>query len=352
MKILSAYYMKSFLKLFVIISIALSIIPSLISLIDNLDELMPAGASLRDIVLYPVLNIPRFFSYIMPLAALLASLFTLGQASRRKEIVALMAAGGRVRYLLVRFVYAGAVMCVAGFALNEFIVPDASRRAEDIRVAAKQRGRSVSREGTVWLRGRDGSIVRLGIYVPDKDMARRVSVFRMSGGMLKERIEADEAVYEAEGWALKNAVSYAIETGSISRAGRMEFPYIEPPSFLEKEVRSPEEMGVFELRTYVRKLEDAGLRNVKLVVDLHSKMSYPLINLFMLIIGVSFSVRRGLGGLLAGAMGIFISLLYWLAYTMSLSLGYAGILHPFLAAWLVPLAFSIVALYLFTTVQE
>jgi lipopolysaccharide export LptBFGC system permease protein LptF len=43
---------------------------------------------------------------------------------------------------------------------------------------------------------------------------------------------------------------------------------------------------------------------------------------------------------------------YWLAYTAALSLGYAGILPPVISAWLVPLAFGAVSVYLFTTIPE
>ncbi len=111
-------------------------------------------------------------------------------------------------------------------------------------------------------------------------------------------------------------------------------------------------MGVVELMKYVRKLTKAGIGNVRLVVDMHAKISYPLINLFMLMMGISFSVRRGLGGFLAGAIGLLISFLYWLGFTMAISFGYAGILPPFIAAWIIPLLFSAAAVYLFHTIPE
>ncbi|MDP2168479.1 MAG: LPS export ABC transporter permease LptG [Thermodesulfovibrionales bacterium] len=352
MPLLQRHYLKHFLKLFLITCAGLALILSLVDLVENLDEVLPQAASVQDIFLFPLFNLPKYLSYIMPLAALLSSLYTLGQASRKKEIVAIMAGGGRVKRLLIPFILTGVILSLLGFALNEFVVPDASRKAKDIKRSSARPGRSIFSKGTIWLRAKDGSIVRMGIYLPDRDMAREVSVFELKDGALRRRIEAEEAAYESGAWALKNAVVYDMENTSVEKLKAFNFPHLEPPEFLEEDVRSPEEMGLMELISYVRKLDEAGLRNVKLVVDMHSKMSYPLTNLFMLIIGISFSVRRGLGGLLAGAVGILISLLYWFGYSMSLSLGYASILPPFAAAWLAPVLFSAIAVYLFMTVPE
>jgi lipopolysaccharide export LptBFGC system permease protein LptF len=73
----------------------------------------------------------------------------------------------------------------------------------------------------------------------------------------------------------------------------------------------------------------------------------------MLVVGVSLATRGEIkSGLVTTAIGIFISLLYWLGYTASLSLGYMGILPPIFAAWLVPVAFGCVAVYLFMEIPE
>lgn len=351
MRLLRRYYITGFLRLLFIISFGLSSIMSLLDLVEKLDELMPQGVSLPKMILYAIYSMPKYFAYVMPLASLVSGLYTIGQASRRREIVAVMASGGRVKRLLSPFIAIGVLLSIFGFALNEFVVPEFATSAKRIRRAIKPTG-SFARGGTIWLRTKDGAIVKFGLYLPEKDTAKNVSVFSFSHDGLKERIEAETAQYKAGTWYLTNAVLYDIKSAEVLRTRSIAFPNIEPPGFIEADVRSPDEMGIAELMSYVQKLETAGLRNPKLAVDLQAKVSYPLINLFMLVIGVSFSVRRGLGGLLASAVGILISLLYWLGFTMSLSLGYAGILPPAIAAWILPALFSVVAVYLFWTVPE
>jgi lipopolysaccharide export system permease protein len=58
------------------------------------------------------------------------------------------------------------------------------------------------------------------------------------------------------------------------------------------------------------------------------------------------------GGLFSAGLGLLLSLCYWFGFTLSLSLGYAGILPPVLAAWIVPLVFGSAAVYLFAKMPE
>jgi lipopolysaccharide export system permease protein len=100
-------------------------------------------------------------------------------------------------------------------------------------------------------------------------------------------------------------------------------------------------------------LKNAGFNNLKLIVDLNSKISFPLINIFMMILGISLSSRsKHGGGLVTAGLGLLISLFYWLGYTFSLSIGYAGMLPPVLAAWTVPFLFGSLAVYLFLKTPE
>ena len=144
-----------------------------------------------------------------------------------------------------------------------------------------------------------------------------------------------------------------MSTGLIQDTGTMVYPNLESPDFFAGEIKTTDEMGFFELYRYMQRLKNAGFRNTKLAVDINSKISFPLINVFMMLLGIALSLRVGFGGaLFSSGLGLLISLLYWFSYTFSLSMGYAGILPPLLAAWAIPLVFGVLALYLFVTLPE
>ena len=71
----------------------------------------------------------------------------------------------------------------------------------------------------------------------------------------------------------------------------------------------------------------------------------------MLGIALSSRSKKG-GGLFTAGLGLLISLIYWLGYTFSLSIGYAGIIPPVLAAWSIPFIFGTLAVYLFMKTPE
>jgi lipopolysaccharide export system permease protein len=133
----------------------------------------------------------------------------------------------------------------------------------------------------------------------------------------------------------------------------MEYADLGSPNLFSENIDKPEEMGIAELYRYMQRLKKAGFRNTKLAVDINSKISFPLINFFMILLGISLSLRINLGGgLFSAGLGLLLSLCYWFGFTLSLSLGYAGILPPVLAAWIVPVVFGSAAVYLFAKMPE
>jgi lipopolysaccharide export system permease protein len=363
MRILRRYYMKEFLKLFAVTGLGLSLTFSLMELINRINDFIPGKPAVADLALYALLNLPQYLLYLMPMAALISGLFVFGQAGHRKETTAVKSSGGSIKALLLPFVFSGVILSLAGFLIGEFIVPDFSMRTRSLRDAlSKRENVLVFREGTVWLRAKD-AIVKIDLFLPDRGVIRGVSIMKLEGHMLTERIEAESAewkpAWEASGsrkggvWYLKGVTDYRIKTGTIENHAELQSDLIDSPDLFREDMQKPEEMNVRELMAYTKRLRDAGFRNTKLIVDIHSRISYPLINAVMLVLGIALAIRGIMGsGMITAAVGIFISLLYWVGYTASLSLGYTGILPAFVAAWLMPVLFGGIAFYLFSKIPE
>jgi lipopolysaccharide export system permease protein len=366
MLILQRYYLREFFKLLLLIATGLALIFSILELIDKIDDFMPSKPSLESLLLYAFYNFPRYLLYLLPAALLTCTLFIFSQASRNKELVVIKATGGRLKTLLSPFVISGILVSVFAFLLGEIVVPDFSRRSHELKNTLMRKEQKLTfKEGTLWLRGTDGSPVRIELYILEKRLVIGVSIFISGNELLKKRIEAEEAEWEevqsselkvesSEGlWRLKNVTVYDIEGEKVSSISKMDYPNLEPPDFFSEGIKKPEEMGIGELYRYTAKLKGAGFKNTKLIVDLYSKISYPLANFFMILLGISLSTRgKAGGGLFAVGLGLLISIVYWFAYTLMLSMGYAGIVPPIVAAWFVPVVFGTAAGYLFSKVPE
>jgi lipopolysaccharide export system permease protein len=368
MKIIQRYYLKEFLKLYVIIAFGLSLTFTLMELMNKVNDFIPQKPSIVDLFLYAGLNLPQYFLYLMPMAALVSGLFVFGQAERKKETIAIKASGGSMKALLMPFVVSGLLLSIAGFLISEFVVPDFSRKAHLLRDSLSKRENILAvKEGTLWLRAKD-AIVKIDFFLPDKGIMKGVSIMKIEDSLLTERIEAESAEWRpvwspqpetgadtAKGgvWYLREVTAYNITQGTIAHYREMQSESIDPPETFKKGMQKPEEMNVRELMSYTKRLKSAGFRNTKLIVDIYAKISYPLINLIMLVLGIALATQGAAGGgLITAALGIFISLLYWVGYTAFLSMGYAGILQPLLSAWCMPAAFGGTAWYLFRKIPE
>lgn len=354
MRTLQRLYVKDFLRLLILVAVGLSAVFSLLEVIDKIDDFMPGKPSAFSLFLYALFMMPKFLLYILPMSVLICSLFVFSQAFHRKEITALKAAGGRVKKLAYPFAIIGIALSILAFLTSEVIAPDFSRRALELKNRMKGTVRQASfQEGSLWMKGTDGSPVKIDLFSADKMSAQGIDIFIFGKAFLTKRIIAEKGNWNGSIWVLENVTLYDIGTGTIRELLTMDYPQLESPDLFAEDIKKPEEMGISELYRYAQRLKKAGFNNLKLIVDLNSKVTFPLINIFMMLIGISLSARVRLGGgLINAGLGLLISLAYWFSYTFMLSLGYATIIPPALSAWIIPCAFGALSGYLFWKIPE
>ncbi len=371
MLIVQKLYIKDFLRVFLILGIGISLLFSIIGIIDRFDDLLPGNPTVFMLAKYTAFHIPKYFTYVMPMAVLLSSLFIFTQAMKKKEIAAIKSAGGRINSILSPFLIIGAIMSLMGFLLSEVAVPLLSKEINSMRKdLTKKNAGIVFSEGTVFMKGKDGSVIRIALYLDDRDLAKGVSIFKYDGEGLKEKIDAETAEWDGRQWKLRRVSIFAVSDGRAVYIDEMSTDFMESPKILQKEVWKPEEMTIMELLQYKKRLNEAGFKNNKLTVDINSRFSYPLINFFMIILGLSLSTggdnrllqkilttkpegkHLSSGGIVAVGLGLAISLVYWFGYSFLLSLGYAGTISPTIAAWIMPVLYAICSVYLYRQIPQ
>lgn len=363
-------YTWEFLRVLATLAFGIALIFSVMGLIDKVDDFMPHRPEARLLLLYTLLTIPRYLHYLLPMATLLASLFVFSQAVGRREIVIIKASSGKMRSVLMPFVWIGVAMTFLGFFLGEVVVPATAKKAHAVRNRImKKSGDFAFKGGTLYMRGRDGSIVRIALYLPDRNLSKGVTIFKFSNGSLSEKIDAGTGEWKDSEWRLRNVTVHDIASGKSTDLPEIVYTGIESPRIFREDMWKVEEMNLGELIQYQRRLKEAGFRNIKLVVDIGSRLSYPIINLFLLLLGISLSlggdlvqkishaVARGKAegagsGVVAAGLGLLISVIYWLGYSFFLSMGYAGAIPPLVAPWIVPLIFAGISGYLYSQIPE
>jgi|WetSurMetagenome_2_1015567.scaffolds.fasta_scaffold00703_16 lipopolysaccharide export system permease protein len=364
-------YIIEFFQVLFILTIGMSILFGILGLSEKLAEFMKYDPSIDLLFEYGLASIPRYVLYFMPMGALLSGLFVFSLAIKRREIVAIKTSGGKMKKILSPFIAIGLLLTLFCFVLGEFVVPVTAYKVREVanEITHKGSNKTLFKEGTLYMRGKDGSIVKIALYMPEQNMSKGISIFKYKDGSMTERIDAKTAVWEGTAWRLKDIAIYSFEDGKYTVKNELVYTEIESPNIFREDVLKVEEMTIIELVRYKNRLTEAGFKNNKLSVDVSARLSYPIINLFMLLLGISLSVggeQKGFekifgtkiqgahshAGMLSAGLGLVISVAYWLGYTFALSLGYSGAVPPIVAPWIVPVLFSLLSLYLYANIPE
>jgi lipopolysaccharide export system permease protein len=162
---------------------------------------------------------------------------------------------------------------------------------------------------------------------------------------LIRRVDAEMGAYVDGKWVLKNVMEQVLnkKTGEFHTVffDRKEEIFDFKPEELGRVAKKSEEMNFAELRAYIGKIEKEGYDASSYKVDLHAKVAFPFVCLFLCLAGAGISLRtKGAENVGKGvAYGIGIAFLYWIFYSFCLSLGYGEMLPPILAAWTANIAF-------------
>ena len=100
-------------------------------------------------------------------------------------------------------------------------------------------------------------------------------------------------------------------------------------------------MSFLELYDYVQKLRESGNRVGKYVVDMHARLSFPLVNAITALVAIPFALAapRSGGRAVGIAVAVVIAVGYWLVHSMALAFARADLLPPMLAAWTANIVF-------------
>ncbi len=356
MTIFRRYYLREFFKFFAITLLCFTAISIVAEFFDKATEFYREQPPVILIIEYLLLQAPRVVLYALPFASLFSILMTIGMAEKWREITVIRASGNSVKKVFSSFLVLGVIISLTALILGESLVPEATRKASYIRKVEilKQSPRIVNRREALWMRGTDGSLVRVSGFVEDENRVLKTSIFMFDSAFaMIRRIEAGSAEWMRDHWELKDVTVFNLDTGTREEFSSYSTISLEEPRIFREEIKKPKEMNFMELYKYYARLEKAGFKNLKYTVRLYEKLAYPTINFVMVLFGLALALNTEWGGGIRSAgLGVIISLLYWLLYSLSISLGNTGIIRPWLAPWISPVVFAAIGTALYLKIRE
>lgn len=338
MTLLRAYIM---LSVFRGVLLALLVIVGVATCIELVAQLNDVGTGTYDFttaVRYVLLRLPRTVFEILPAAALIGSLFSLGNLAVHRELVVMRASGISSWQLLSAVGLAGFGMAVLVALLGESIAPSLGAYAAEMRTRALSDDVTVADGQSTWLRDGD-RIVSLRRQAGDLGYGGGVLLFELGpNGSLRRVARADSADVDANNnWVLANFAETSFLDSGIAASTVREATqaYGLNPELLSLSVVREDLLDTPNLRRYIRYLHDNNLDARRYEIAYWSRISSVVSVALMTVLALPF-VFGGLRSAGTGArllVGLVIGLGYYVVGQVLSSGGEVFDLDPLVVAW-------------------
>jgi len=386
---LSLYVMRRFVGAFTAAFAAVLLLVVLVDLVEQMRRSAGTGASFQQVLELSLLHAPSLMMEILPFLTLIAALTCFARLARSSELVVTRAAGVSVWRLIAPAVAAAALGGVLAFSVLDPLSAGLLQRFERQEARwIKDRASLLSVSGNgLWLRqagGEGQTVVHAQRANGDGTQLWRVSLFRFAqGDRLTARVEAARAVLEPGRWVLYDVREWDLgqpasraspeggdpseETGAQAEAalgvapamGWTDLEQLTLPTELTRaqileSFASPGTISFWSLPGFIKGLEAAGVSAARHRMHWQAQLALPLLLPAMVLIGAAFSMRHvrfgGLGLMALGAIGT--GLAYFFLANVTQAFGGSGAIAAPLAAWIPPVAMTLLALGLLLHLED
>ncbi|MQA91539.1 MAG: LptF/LptG family permease [Gemmatimonas sp.] len=354
-KILDRYLSRQFLATFILLVTALPFLFLITDLTDQLDNYIARGLPARAIAISYIYYIPQLVFWGFPIAALIATVFTIGNMTRHQEIAAAKAGGVSFYRIVAPVLLLGGILSVAAIGVGE-LVPVANQKRSELLES-------------------DGGYVnpfRMNLVFRTEDgrtlAANRLSAEsnEMQNVVLENRVAADSMWISSaaglarwnpeEGWTLEEGYQRWVEDSgeeSSLHFSSMQVPHLrETPEELLTTSKEAEAMRYRELERFIDTIERSGGDSSEFRVYLAQKLALPLAVLVIVLFGAPLATSSERGGTAFGVgISLAVTMVYLMLFQVGEAIGASGAIHPLVAAWSPNVLFLVSGAFLFWRVR-
>jgi LPS export ABC transporter permease LptG len=321
---------------------------------DNISTFIDEHFGFNLVMRYYATQVPQIFIILLPVALLLALLFSLGRMSRANEIVSMLTAGVSIPRMLLPLIGVGLLTVAASFALNYSLAPHAELARKNFLYIARSREPVI--QGQIFRNRTDSRTWFIQNFRPGHNLFNTVQVLQQDAhDNIVTSYLAARAVYQPEtkSWELEQA-----KVVQYDQAGNIVDEKLYPSLKIEHWSETPfrlssanvraEYLSLPELRQYLYFNSDFP---VTLLAPFRTHFQYRLALPWTCLVVVCIAAPLGIGysrrGVLASVAGAVL-----LVFSMNflthlfLALGEGDRVSPLVAAWTPNLIFSVIGLYL------
>lgn len=362
MKIIDRYMLKEYLLPLAYIAGSFCMLYVVLDLFNQFPSFVEAKVPIVDVFIYygyylfAVNGFVPFIVVILPIALLLAALYTLTMFARHNELTAMCASGVSVRRLMTPLMAVGFCASLLGAMAQETLGPYATRWVENYEQRVLK-GKKEPSSVVIDYMFHSGSTHRQWLLdrfdQQDPGRFKGVRVLQeREDGTLKTEIIAKRAEWLDGAWWF-----YEMQSRPYNELGEPAGPLSEPwdkpmemteltetPTDLLNEIQQPDFMSSWDMIKTLRakpNLSDAA--RARREVDIYSRIAMPWSCMVLILLSLPATaggVRRP--ALRSVAFGLAALFGFYFMVNMGMILGKRELMWPWLAGWLPNLVFLVI----------
>ena len=332
---------------------------------DFVDELQALrrfaaqGYTLPQALLYVFLLVPAHLYELLPIAALIGTIYVMARMAESSEFTILRTSGLGPGRALTTLLTLGAGFVMLTFICGDYLAPAANRTAQVLK--ARFSGELTKGQTGAWLKEKqqDRSYsVNVRALSPLGSMSN-VRIFEFdTQGRLLSTTKAENATFAQNAWTLQNALRSDFELtprtaegGGYSLIRRTEVKEQNWPTELSIDMvaaalLSPDRMQTVDLFQYIRHLDANGQSAQRYEIEFWRKVFYPLSCLVMMVLALPFAYLHFRSGNIAGFvfLGVLAGISFFLLNNVFGFIGNLRNWEPWVAAAAPGILYSLLSL--------
>lgn len=368
MKILQRYFAVSITQSVAFVLVAFLALQAFMDLTGELPSVGKNGYAIQHAFLYVLIQLPSHVYEVMPLAALIGTIYTMAQFAATSEFTIMRASSMSTAMAGAMLFRIGIGLVVFTFIFGELIAPRTAPLAEKIRLSA--RGAAVSAEfrSGLWTKdivkseGMSGAVTGSRFFNvrevrPDGELLG-VKLYEFDTSFrLRSLIEAKRATFQGDNiWRLfevsenlfsnpallapggsataENNFAQATSAVTTVRSASKDLASEITPRILSVASSDPERMSAYELAVYTRHLQENRQETERFKIAFWKKLIDPLAIFVMMTMALPFAYlhTRAGGVSLKIFAGIMIGVSFMLVNTLFSHLGLLSTWPAFVTA--------------------
>lgn len=327
---------------------------------DFIQELSDVGRGnyrVKIAALYVLLSLPGRAYEILPVAALIGTLFAFSQMVVNSEYTVMRVSGISIRDMALALTRIGVALSICTFALGELVAPVTEQAAQRLRLSATSSNvvAKAFRSG-LWIK--DGTNFVNVSHIMPETVIHDVHIYAFDDEYRLEAIShAKRGEYQQDNlWLLHDVVQTQFEgtRTNVKKHTELQWRSVLNPAILDVLMVVPEQMALWELYAYLQHLRENNQETVRYEIAFWQKIVYPFAVLVMMVLALPFASFQAREGGVGSRIvtGIMLGLGFHLANRLFGHLGMLNAWPPLFSALFPTLGFLAAAIWMMRRVEQ